>query len=66
MLLHVEYVDTFFDLSKIFLEAINLDDPFGLSLSLHHFDFNLWIMFYDYCKFVSESYAKTNTLTFCF
>ena len=65
-------VYTFLFRSKFFLfillvlEAVDLDDPFGLSLSLHHSDFNKWMKFYVYCKFVSVLYAKTFTLTFCF
>ena len=47
MSLHIEYecIYVFFR-SKFFLfvllvlEAVDLDDPFGLSLSLHHSDFN--------------------------
>ena len=46
MSLHIEYECIYFLFrSKFFLfvllvlEAVDLDDPFGLSLSLHHSDF---------------------------
>ena len=70
MPLHIEYAMhacTFFDFvqsfSHLFLvfEAVDLD-----SLFLHHFDFNLLIIFYVHCTFISESYDKTFTLTLCF
>ena len=54
------YVYTFLFRSKFFsfillvLEAVDLDDLCGLSLPIHHFDFNLWIIFYVYCILFSE------------
>ena len=44
---HVEYECNyvfvsfkFFSIILLVFEAVDLDDPIGLSLSLHHFDFN--------------------------
>ena len=47
MSLHIEYKSIYVFVSfQVFLfillalEAVDLDDPFGLSLSFHHSDFN--------------------------
>ena len=48
MSLHIEYeciyvfvsFQVFFLFILLVLEAVDLDDPFGLSLFLHHSDFN--------------------------
>ena len=46
MSLHIEYECIYFLFRSKFLfvllvlEAVDLDDPFGLLLSLHHSDFN--------------------------
>ena len=60
------FCSKFFTFTLLILEAVNLNNPCGLSLFLHHFEFTLWILFYVYCIFISKSYAKTFTLSFCF